>query len=52
MAGVAGIALAWAPPSWQGVDNYALNFGLTYAGIAGLNVAREFVPGIVRRFRK
>jgi hypothetical protein len=52
LAGAASVSLAWAPPSWQGADNAAINFGLSYAGTAGLNLAREFVPGIVRHFRR
>jgi hypothetical protein len=52
MAGAAGISQAWAPQSWKGVDNAAGNFGLTYAGLAGLNVAREFVPDLIKRLRK
>jgi hypothetical protein len=52
MAGAAGISQAWAPQSWKGVDNAAANFGLTYAGVAGLNVAREFVPDLIKKLRR
>jgi hypothetical protein len=30
----------------------AISAALTYAGTAGFNLAREFVPDIVRRFRR
>jgi hypothetical protein len=52
IAGAAGISQAWAPHSWRGADNAAANFGLTYAGIAGLNVAREFVPDLIKKLRR
>ena len=52
MVGVSCISLAWAPPSWQGADNAAQNFALTYVGIAGFNVIREFVPDLIRKLRK
>jgi hypothetical protein len=52
IAGAAGISQAWAPQSWKGVDNAAANFGLTYAGTAGLNVAREFVPDLIKKLRR
>ena len=42
---------AWAPPSWRGPANVAGNLGLSYAGIAGLNVFREFVPDLIGHFR-
>jgi hypothetical protein len=42
----------WAPPSWQGPGRVARNIGLSYAGISGLNVFREFVPDLIRRFRR
>ncbi len=43
---------AWAPPSWRGPGMVAKNIGISYAGIAGLNVFREFVPDLIRLFRK
>jgi len=52
IVGVSLISRAWSPPSWQGAGNVAISAGLTYAGTAGVNLAREFVPGIVRHFRK
>jgi hypothetical protein len=52
IAGAATISLAWAPSSWQGADNAAANFGLTYAGMAGLNVVREFMPALIKKLRK
>jgi hypothetical protein len=52
LAGAATISLAWRPPSWQSGGNVARNFMFSYAGTAGINAVREFVPGIVRHFRK
>lgn len=52
MVGAAGISQAWAPQSWKGVDNAAANFGITYAGAAGLNVAREFLPELIKKIHK
>ncbi|HEY1494978.1 MAG TPA: hypothetical protein VGF49_10570 [Candidatus Solibacter sp.] len=52
IVGVSLISRAWSPPSWQGGGNVAVSAALTYAGTAGVNLAREFVPGIVRHFRK
>jgi hypothetical protein len=51
IAGAATISQAWAPSSWQGAGHTASNFGWTWAGLAGYNLAREFVPDIVRHFR-
>ena len=52
IAGVSLISRAWSPPSWQGASDVAISAGLTYAGTAGFNLVREFVPDLVRRFRK
>ena len=52
--GVVGAALlsrTWSPPSWQGGKNVAATVGLTLTGTAGFNVAREFVPDIIRYLR-
>ena len=52
IVGVSMISRAWSPPSWQGSGNVAVSAGLTYAGTAGFNLVREFIPDIVRHFRK
>jgi len=52
IAGASTLSRTWVPGSWQGADNVGRSIGFTYAGMAGLNVAREFVPDIVRHFRK
>ena len=52
MVGSAAISQAWAPPSQRGADDFAIDVALTYAGIAGLNVVREFVPDLIRKLRK
>ncbi len=50
-AGASSIPLAWAPPSWQGWNNVGLNYLIWYGQVAGINLAREFYPTVVRRFR-
>jgi hypothetical protein len=45
-------ANAWAPPGWRGPGRVARNVGLSYAGISGLNIFREFVPDLIGRFRR
>jgi hypothetical protein len=52
IAGASTLSRTWAPGSWQGGNNIGRSIGFTFAGMAGLNVAREFVPDIVRHFRK
>ena len=52
IVGASFISRAWSPPSWQGAGNVAITAALSYASMAGMNVAREFVPGIVQHFRK
>jgi hypothetical protein len=52
ITGAAAISQTWMPPSWQGAGNAAGNWGLTYAGMAGMNVAREFLPGLVKKLKK
>ena len=52
IVGVSLISRAWSPASWQGAGNVAISAGLTFAGTAGFNLVREFVPDIVRHFRK
>jgi hypothetical protein len=51
IAGTSAISRAWAPRSWQGIDDISINYGFVVATDAGFNVAREFFPDIVRRFR-
>lgn len=46
------VAQTWAPPSWQGPGRVMRGVGLSYAGIAGLNVFREFVPDLMRRLSR
>ena len=41
--GAAAISRAWVPDSWQHPKNVAASVGLTLAGMAGFNVAREFL---------
>ena len=52
VAGVAAasvISRAWSPPSWQGGEQIGRNIAITFAGEAGFNVFREFLPDILHR---
>jgi len=54
-AGIVGGAMiprAWEPPSWQGAGNVCRSIGYGYAGIAGLNLFREFVPDLIRLIKR
>jgi hypothetical protein len=55
IAGVAGAGLIsslWEPPCWQRGAVIGRTIGLTFAGQAGVNVLREFLPGLLRRSQK
>jgi hypothetical protein len=52
LVGASTISLAWGPQSWHSGGKVARNFLFSYAGSVGINAVREFVPGIVRHFRK
>jgi hypothetical protein len=52
LVGASSISLAWAPPSWHHAGQVGRNFAWSYAGTAGINAVREFMPGIMRHFRK
>lgn len=47
----AGVPRSWAPPSWQGWGNASTALAIWYGQRAGMNLAREFFPSIVRYFR-
>jgi hypothetical protein len=49
IAGASGISRAWSPDNWQTPSATARSFAISVAGAAGLNVVREFLPGIVHR---
>src|SRR5262249_52971230 len=51
IVGATLISRTWSPPSWQGGANIGASIGLTYAGTAGLNVVREFVPDLIQWLR-
>jgi hypothetical protein len=46
------ISRAWEPDSWQGAANIGRSIGYGYAGVAGLNLFREFVPDLIRRIKR
>lgn len=50
-AGGASISLLWSPPGWQGLSNVGINYAAWYAGLAGVNLIREFYPSLVRHHR-
>lgn len=50
-AGGSAIPLLWSPRSWQGMSNVAVNYYLWYAGLAGTNLIREFLPDMIRSQR-
>lgn len=55
MAGIAGASLisrAWSPASWQTPGGTASSMAISIAGVAGYNLAREFLPDIVHRPRR
>lgn len=45
------IPLLWSPPSGQGWSQVALNYSFWYAGVAGINFVREFLPDMIRSQR-
>jgi hypothetical protein len=49
--GGAAIPLMWSPASWQGWNNVAVNYGLWYSGLAGVNLVREFYPSLAGYYR-
>lgn len=46
------ISRAWAPPSERGPIHAAHGIAFSFAGGAGLNAFREFVPDIIRKVQK
>jgi hypothetical protein len=54
-AGIVGanlIALSWAPGSWRTPGSVVQGMAWSYGGTAALNVVREFVPDLIRHFRR
>jgi hypothetical protein len=45
------ISRQWAPASWQGPGNITADFSIWLANVAGFNIAREFVPDLMRMVR-
>lgn len=48
-AGASFISRLWQPRSNDSAGDGAVNFGINMASNAGLNVVREFLPGVTRR---
>ena len=51
IVGVSLISRAWSPPSWRGADDVAVSAALTYAGTAGVNLVKEFIPDVIRKIK-
>jgi hypothetical protein len=49
--GQSTIPLAWSPSSWQGWGSIAINYSIWYGTVAGVNLARELYPSLVRFYR-
>jgi hypothetical protein len=47
--GASAISSIWGPASWKGIGNIAGNAGISFGITAGTNVAREFLPDILRQ---
>ena len=55
VAGIAGASLisrAWSPENWQTPSATARSMGISIAGTAGFNLAREFLPDAMHRLHK
>ena len=52
VAGASALSRTWAPPSWQGGRNIAVSAAISLAGVAGFNLFREFVPDILKRWKR
>jgi hypothetical protein len=52
MAGTATIPLAWSPPSWRTGGSILTNASIWYGVVAGVNLAREFFPDLVKKTKK
>lgn len=52
VVGASAISSIWGPGSWKGAGNIASNASISFAGTAGLNVVREFLPDILHHRRK
>jgi hypothetical protein len=49
--GASAISSIWGPASWKGFGNIAGNAGISFAATAAANVAREFLPDILKQGR-
>lgn len=49
VVGASAISSIWGPGSWKGVDNIAVNAGISFAATAGFNLVREFLPDVLHR---
>lgn len=50
--GSAFVSRTWVPESWRPWDNAMKNYGYWVATEAGFNVAKEFVPSLIRVFQR
>ena len=49
--GQSTIPLEWSPRSWQGWNNVGINYLIWYGQVAGINLASEIYPSIVRYYK-
>lgn len=49
IAGASVISRAWVPDSWQNGSSVARSMGISIAGSAGFNLAREFLPNLLHK---
>ena len=52
VVGASAVSRTWGPPHWRTPMSIATNSGVSLALSAGFNVAREFLPDILRHFGK
>lgn len=50
--GTAKLSRVWVPPSWKGWENVVVSYAMWSATEAGVNVAREFFPDLVRALKQ
>jgi hypothetical protein len=52
LATTSTVNLGWAPPSWRTGGSICTNAAIWYGTVAGVNLAREFFPNLVKKTKK
>jgi hypothetical protein len=52
LAATSTIPVAWSPPSWRTGGSISINAAIWYGTVAGVNLAREFFPDLVKKTKK